>query len=162
MLSISAGTDPANVQRIITMAKIVIPAREVFSDDVTGHEISDGTVETVKITVDGGKAVALDMTPATKAAFVAFLTDPTDETRMAFADILTPAVTKSRKSGNGDTANVRAWLVSLTPDQRSAVPGYKPEMIATGARGKLPDSVTAAYAASQASGQPTPATGQVA
>lgn len=116
------------------MARKEIPATEIINDDVTGKPITDA--ESVKVSLDG-KTYALDMSAETCTAFRAFLAEPTDDTRRAFGALIPrPRVGKSAASdsGNGTSADKRAWLRAN---------GY-PDLAE---RGKFSDEQNAAYAA---------------
>lgn len=131
------------------MATVVIPASTIVTDDITGKELAstDKPIK-VKITVDGGKAFELDIADAAKTRLVNFLSNPTDETRAAFGDILPRTrVTGNSKSGESETGKAREWLRGLSISDRTAISGYDPKMVEAGTRGKLPEAIMDAYRA---------------
>jgi hypothetical protein len=95
------------------MARMTIPAHDEITDDVTGKPVTgEGAVaETVKVSING-KTSNLDMTPETLAAFSAFVTDPSDETRRAFGALIPRPRVGTSRSGNAASGSdgKREWL----------------------------------------------------
>lgn len=107
------------------MATVTIPAQVQVTDDMTGKVLTadDKAVKveiTMKVdgkTVNGGKALTLDMAAAAAAHFAEFVSDPSDENRRAFGAIVPRPKVGASASGTAKDADAsgtskRDWLKS--------------------------------------------------
>lgn len=98
------------------MATRIIPQQSVTTDDFTGKDLDSGVKpETVMVSVNG-KAHKLEGAPESVAAFVAFITDLSDDNRRAFGAIVPrPKVgaagsNSSAKDTDSAGTSKRDWL----------------------------------------------------
>jgi hypothetical protein len=133
------------------MATRIIPQQSVTTDDFTGKDLDSGVKpETVTVSVNG-KAHKLDGAPESVAAFIAFITDMSDDNRRAFGAIVPRPKVGTSAGGNGSGKDVDSAGISKRDWLRAN--GYP----ALGEKGKFGADMNTAWNAHLTAGAPATA-----
>jgi hypothetical protein len=125
---------------VIKMARIEIPAKVEYVDDLTGKSVTDA--KAVKVSVDG-KTGSLDMSAESLAAFVALVTEPNDDNRRALGSL----IPRARVASGASNGTVELTMTDGRKVTRAAFESWATEKghkVNTG-RGAQPKDTLAAW-----------------